>query len=460
MDVKKMLLSLVLVSILGIAVVASGCIGGEQTSTPTTVTQKETVTETKVGEQITLKVIGPWSGAELESFMEVIKAFEAQHPNIKVEYKTYRAEDLSTILPLQFESGDAPADVIAMWGWFIAEMGQKGHLMEFNGVINPDEYVSGILDTVTVDGKIYGVPQDTEARPFYARKDKLLAMGYTEEEIADMMEKFATGEYTLYDAVKISQEAIKAGVVKWGIWHRPKPGVDYFQIFNSFGVQYYDPDQGKLVFDKAGYLKAFQFFYDICNTYKVTPKNLIGTPWNTIHRSFAGPEGDVLFYLGGTWNVAEWMNMFGYTKEDIKAKFTYTLVPSAEKGKPGNTISHPVAYMVTSKSKYPELATLLILLASDARLNAIHAVNSGHLAIRYAELSLPMYAEDDFLTDTAKKLLPYATFAPNNDRFNEYNKIIFDAMTGLESGKMTPKFAVEWVVQRLRAQLKDEVIIK
>lgn len=171
MDVKKVLLGLFLVGVLGIAVVASGCIGGQQTSTPTTVTQKETVTETKPVEQITLKVIGPWSGAELDAFMEVIKAFEAQHPNIKVEYKTYRAEDLSTILPLQFESGDTPADVIAMWGWFIAEMGQKGHLMEFNGVINPDEYVPGILDTVTVDGKIYGVPFTAAAKPgFWYRK--------------------------------------------------------------------------------------------------------------------------------------------------------------------------------------------------------------------------------------------------------------------------------------------------
>ncbi|HDD31046.1 MAG TPA: carbohydrate ABC transporter substrate-binding protein, partial [Thermococcus litoralis] len=171
MDVKKVLVGLFLVGVLGIAVVASGCIGGQQTATPTTVTQKETVTETKPVEQITLKVIGPWSGAELDAFMEVIKAFEAQHPNIKVEYKTYRAEDLSTILPLQFESGDTPADVIAMWGWFIAEMGQKGHLMEFNGVINPDEYVPGILDTVTADGKIYGVPFTAAAKPgFWYRK--------------------------------------------------------------------------------------------------------------------------------------------------------------------------------------------------------------------------------------------------------------------------------------------------
>ncbi|ACR79694.1 MULTISPECIES: ABC transporter substrate-binding protein [Kosmotoga] len=393
------------------------------------------------------------SGSDIR--IELVSSFDS------TDWSSYKQRAL-----IAFQSPDQQLDIITSGHDDIGMWAKAGYVRPLDEYIKKFwnlgfyDIIPSLWEAMKFKGKIYGVPQDTEARPFYARKDKLLAMGYTEEEIADMMEKFATGEYTLYDAVKISQEAIKAGVVKWGIWHRPKPGVDYFQIFNSFGVQYYDPDQGKLVFDKAGYLKAFQFFYDICNTYKVTPKNLIGTPWNTIHRSFAGPEGDVLFYLGGTWNVAEWMNMFGYTKEDIKAKFTYTLVPSAEKGKPGNTISHPVAYMVTSKSKYPELATLLILLASDARLNAIHAVNSGHLAIRYAELSLPMYAEDDFLTDTAKKLLPYATFAPNNDRFNEYNKIIFDAMTGLESGKMTPKFAVEWVVQRLRAQLKDEVIIK
>ncbi|ALV61981.1 hypothetical protein ADU37_CDS02820 [Thermococcus sp. 2319x1] len=73
MDVKKVLLGLFLAGVLGVAVVASGCIGGQQTSTPTTVTQKETVTETKPVEQITLKVIGPWSGQSLMPLWRLLR---------------------------------------------------------------------------------------------------------------------------------------------------------------------------------------------------------------------------------------------------------------------------------------------------------------------------------------------------------------------------------------------------
>lgn len=169
-----MLFSFLLVGVLAVAVVASGCIGGETTTQTTTL------------EQITLKVIGPWSGAELDAFNEVIKEFEAEHPDIKIEYKTYRAEDLSTILPLQFESGDTPADLIFMWGWFIADMGTKGHVMELGQIINPNEYVPGILDTVTVDGKIYGAPFTAAAKPgFWYRKSFFEEHGLTPPETWD-----------------------------------------------------------------------------------------------------------------------------------------------------------------------------------------------------------------------------------------------------------------------------------
>ncbi len=366
---------------------------------------------------------------------------------------------------IAFKSPEQQLDIITSGHDDIGMWAKAGYIIPLDKYIKEFwnmglyDIIPSLWNAMKFKGEIYGIPQDTEARPFYVRKDKLIEMGYSEKEIQDMINKFNSGEYTLYDMVKISQKAIKAGVVKWGLWHRPKMGVDYFQLFNSFGVQYYDPTTNKLVFDEPGYLKAFKFFYDLTNTYKITPKTLIGTPWNSVHKSFAGPQGNVLFYMGGTWNVAEWKSMFKYTDEDIKKKFAFSLVPSAFKGKPGNTMSHPVAYMVTSKSKHPELATLLITLASDPRLNAIHAVSSGHLAIRYEELEVPMYKKDEFLSEAAK-LLPYTTFIPNNDRFNEYNKIIFDALAGLESGKMSPQFAVKWVEQRMKTTLKEDVIIK
>lgn len=366
---------------------------------------------------------------------------------------------------IAFKSGKQQIDIITSGHEDIGMWASAGYILPI------DEYVEKYWDLGLYDifeslwestkfkGKIYGIPQDTEARPLYARRDKLRELGYSNDEIDEMMNKFNTGEYTLYDIVRISQEAINKGVVKWGLWHRPSKGVDYFQIFTSFGAQIYDQTSNKLVFDELNMRKAFQFFYDISNKYKITPKTLIGTPWNSVHSSFAGPEGNVLFHMGGTWNVAEWKKMFGYTNEDIKEKFAFSLTPSAYKGKHGNTLSHPVVYMVTARSKYPELATLLITLASAADLNAKHAIDSGHLAIRHEEMSNPYYSKDEF-TKKATLLLPYTKFVPNNDRFDEYNKIIFDALTALEAGKFNADQAVKFVEMSLKSRLKDAVIIK
>jgi len=44
---------------------------------------------------VTLTVIGPWAGPEMEKFMPVLREFEKQ-TGIKIEYKIYRAEDLRT----------------------------------------------------------------------------------------------------------------------------------------------------------------------------------------------------------------------------------------------------------------------------------------------------------------------------------------------------------------------------
>ncbi|MEW5814954.1 MAG: extracellular solute-binding protein, partial [Spirochaetota bacterium] len=65
---------------------------------------------------ITISV--PWAGKELDQFLPVLKAFEEKE-NVSVKYLTYRGEDLSSILPAQFEAGQALADIIFMWDWWV-----------------------------------------------------------------------------------------------------------------------------------------------------------------------------------------------------------------------------------------------------------------------------------------------------------------------------------------------------
>jgi len=137
-------------------------------------TASDTIT-TKVEERmgvITLRVIGPWAGAEMEAFLPVLTEFEKRNPGIETEYVIYRAEQLATLLPLQFQAATTPGDVIAdAWGWFVAKQGGEGHLLELNDLVNETSYISGIFDPVKVDTGIYGAPFTAWGKPgFWYRK--------------------------------------------------------------------------------------------------------------------------------------------------------------------------------------------------------------------------------------------------------------------------------------------------
>jgi len=110
-----------------------------------------------LAEQTTLRIIGPWGPEELPEFQPVIDEFERQNPDIRIEYRTGRIEDIAVILLTQFAAGMTPADVIDVsTPWFIVEQARKGHLMELS--VPKDAFLSGLLDRVTIEGKVYGVP--------------------------------------------------------------------------------------------------------------------------------------------------------------------------------------------------------------------------------------------------------------------------------------------------------------
>ncbi|QPM68488.1 ABC transporter substrate-binding protein [Atribacter laminatus] len=117
-----------------------------------------------------LTVIGPWSGGEMDAFLPVLKAFE-EETGIKVEFLTYRAEDLSTLLPAQFTAESTLGDLIFMQSWFIQDQAKKGHIMDISAVITEDDFIPGSLDGLKVDGKLYGAAYTGKVKPgFWFRK--------------------------------------------------------------------------------------------------------------------------------------------------------------------------------------------------------------------------------------------------------------------------------------------------
>ncbi len=109
----------------------------------------------------TLNVSVPWSGEELDQFRPVVEAFE-QRENVRIRYLTYRAEDLASVLPAQFQAGQTLADVIFMWDWWIRENPQ--HAIDLSEVWNRHE-ANIVPPAITTGGKVAGVPFTMVAKP-------------------------------------------------------------------------------------------------------------------------------------------------------------------------------------------------------------------------------------------------------------------------------------------------------
>ena len=107
-----------------------------------------------------------------------------------------------------------------------------------------------------------------------------------------------------------------------------------------------------------------------------------------------------------------------------------------------------------------QIAAQLVAIASEPRLNTLHAIKSAHLGITKSQQNVPLYANNRWASEATKRLLPFASAQPNHTGFSPY----FDAMwKGLEAawtGQKSPEKAVSDVEAELRANLGNDIIIR
>lgn len=321
------------------------------------------------------------------------------------------------------------------------------------------DFFPHLWNSVTWDGRIWAVPQDIEVRMVWFRKDHLRALGWTDEEIAAFPKRVAAKEVLLDDLAKVARQMQDAGLVEYGIIHRPTAGPDFFQFVVAFGGEYYDATTGKLVLDRQAVLETLRFFHRLVHTYKVTPPGMTGWPWPSVHRAIA-LDGTAGFQItGGMWNWAEWQRDLKVSEEVLWNTIGWALIPAgSEIGSP-NQFGHPLAYMVTSFSRYKDLAFLLITIASSVDLNTNHALTGAKLAIRRSQVADPRFAEARFQA-AVTELLPYQRFLPPHPKAGFYATVLWEAIGAVETGALAPEAALTVMEQRLRAELGDELIVR
>ncbi len=375
-----------------------------------------------------------------------------------VEWEQYRQNFYQA-----YEAGNAP-DIYLTGHEDIGYLAANGFIIPLDDYIEAYwdliyyDFFPALWESVKYDGKMWAVPQDTEARPLYFRKDVLRELGWSEEEINALPEKIKNGEFTLWDLLEVAKQAVDAGLVERGLVHRVKEGYDYLQFYLSFGGSLYNPDTGKMVFNTTAWGLTLDWFYKAVYEYGVIHPNQFSGDWDA---DFHGPftEGRALFLSGGTWHKGEWINKGLLSEEEFIEVVGYALHPASKEGGRPVTLSHPLVYTITSQAKdrgLDKIAFLLITLVSLPTFNSIHAVQSAHLAIARSQISETKYSEDWFLADVAY-MLEYTTFIPNHPDWGKYSRIVFNALRAVETGDMTPQEALDYMVTELQNQIPDSV---
>ena len=459
-----------------------------------------------------------WSGGDPNSVMRVLGIVEAANRinkiwsdngvNVRIEIETRYERDPGAIYNeyLSKQPLGQAGDFFVNSYIYISTLAEEGYILDITDYANKysdllNDFYSTILDAMKWKGKLYGLPQDTEARPLYFRKDVASCAGL---DLAGLADKVKNGEFTWSDVYNLAKQAKDAGCAEWGLIHRKGSAhPDLIQFIYAFGGKLYNPDTGKLVIDKEAIYKWLYVEWKMARD-GLIPENMMEWDWGTqIHPTTV--NGKTLIFIGGTWHWTEWQTRSYYTDpttgeprglkaEEVKEFFYYTLFPAGEHGKNPVTLSQPYAWMINSragennpnygtlKELYHELAFLILVKASDPDINAIHSIISAHLPVRKAAAQLIADASwvnklknleielsdevkeqirdiveatvnpinTEFLADVSY-MLDYTHTTPIHPLYPKLADILKDAVDMVLRNQMDPAAAVQYIIDTVNA---------
>jgi len=206
------------------------------------------------------------SPAELPPYYEIIRAFEAKHPDIKVEVVHAPWSTYFDKIQAMMAAEDAP-DV--MFLHTIPSWAAKGVLEDLTPYIEesgfPVElYNQELLSTFMYNGRIYGFPRDNDTTVLFYNKDLFDEAGVNYPDYSWGWQEFldAARKLTKKDA---RGRIIQYGVVlernKWHLWVHMNGG----RIVDDYNRP------TKCTLDERAAVEAIQFLRDLVLEYKVTP---------------------------------------------------------------------------------------------------------------------------------------------------------------------------------------------
>lgn len=363
------------------------------------------------------------SPTEGEVWARIARAFEALHPDIKVNIQVADWDSYWEKLKVQV-AGGTPPDVFAMDAPLFQDWQSRGVLLDMKPFIDKDPTIlDGVypitLKAYTTAGGIFGLPRDFQTIVLYYNKDMFDA--------AKM--PYPTDTWTYDDfraaAKKLTLDKNGDGTIdQWGFWDG---GYDMEPFWGALvwahGGEVVDPAAGKTLISSPEATAAFQVLSDMWLTDKSMP-----TTEQLKQFSYDGfLSGVAAMGMSGHWSVPDY----------AAVAFHWDVAPMPMGPKGRATSVNSAGFVIAKDSKNPDAAWAFVKYAfSDAGQTELAKIGFA-VPVRKSVAESPAYLGQATKIDHGLyvKALDYAHLKPVFKGYEEWSSAVGDALATVWTGE-------------------------
>lgn len=269
-------------------------------------------------------------------------AFEAKNPSMKVEIVPIKAGegDYATKLALQHRSKDTAPDIIYEDTYRLGSDAAAGYLAPLDDYLSSWEdwkqYPEAVHKGATgQDGKLYGIPLDTDTRGIWYNKEVLQKAGVT----LPWQPKNWDDLLSVARKIKETQPDVLPMNIYAGKVLAEGSSMQGFEML-LYGTEdtLYDTDTNKWIIGSQGFKDSLNFLETVTKEkLGPTPQNLGDTAWSQNIYNNLMPAAKIGFSIDGSWVPSNWVK--GANKEwpEWEQKIGWAAMPTQKGQAPGRT---------------------------------------------------------------------------------------------------------------------------
>lgn len=394
----------------------------------------------QAGGKLTVWIMDGTSANQDEMFAAVNKDFEAQHPGTKVDVQfiPWTAAHQKFVTSVAGGSGPDVAEMGTTWTPEFAATGALADLTDkVNGWDGAKDQIPGLMDSVTYDGKKYGIGWYAGVRSLLYRKDMFDKAGVQPPKTWDDLVSAAT---------KVQQA--NPGVMGFAV-----PGSDQYALYPFIWgaggkVATKDGDSWKATIDSPEAQKGVAFYTGLMTEHHLSPAST--ATWNAKDQVSNFQLGKVASMIAGQWEVATILK----GAPDLKGKLGSTLIPVMNAGDTSKSFAGGSDLVVFKNSKQQDLAWDYLKMMGSDKYEKMWAQQTGFFPSSQTLLDSPEYQNDPVMKAFADQMKT-AVNLPTSPKWGAVQGAqVIESMTqAILTGKQSVADATKAAAQQIDSSL-------